>query len=483
MVNLLSFIGALLVIGQAFIGLTFFISCLWEKEKRATVFAGVQLVVMLIIVILFLYLIHTGYFHTVCGMIVLVGGLIVAACAAVFLIRRTTPNQRAILGTKGLIDGKVKRVDERELVFARNRSLRPGSEQYQKFYEEHPDWEAADAARREKGGPLGHLGTIDRPHESANVAATLASLNIPLLLCDPKNVKPVQHPHFKGKQFELRVEDATQRIKGYTRKLGANLVGITRIDPNWIYSHRGEIFHENWDDWGKPIHINHDFAIVFAEEMTPEMVATGPHTPTTVESMRDYAKGAFIATQVASFIANLGYSATANHLRHYETLMVPLAVDAGLGEMGRLGYLMTQKYGPRVRLSVVTTDLPLLPDKPVDIGVEDFCKICKKCATCCPSNSIPVDTDPKVANGILRWKMNAETCFDYWGKVGTDCNICMRVCPWSHSDTLPHRVIKFMVTRNKYARRLFNLMDDIFYGSQPKPKPGPPWADYSPPNS
>jgi reductive dehalogenase len=483
MVNLLIFIVALFVLGQAFIGLTFFITCIWEKEKRATLYAGLQLAGMLIIVIFFLYLYDTGYFHTGGGIIVLVAGLIAACGAAALLCRRTEPNQRAIRGTNGLIDGKVKRVDEREHVFARNRSLPPDSQQYRQFYEEHPDWEAADADRRKKGGPLGHPGKIDRPHEIPNVAATLASLNIPLFLSDPQKVKPRQHPHFKGEKIELRPEEATKRIKGYTLKLGADMVGITKINPLWIYSHRGEIFHENWEDWGKPIDIDHGYAIVFAEEMTLEMVGTGPHTPTVMESMRDYAKGAFISTQVASFIANLGYTATANHLRHYEALMVPLAVDAGLGEMGRLGYLMTQKFGPRVRLSVVTTDLPLIPDKPVDIGAQDFCKICKKCANCCPSKSIPVDTDQTVVNGIVRWKLNADTCFDYWGKVGTDCDICMRVCPWSHADTLPHRLIKFMVTRNKYARRFFYLLDDIFYGKQPRPKPAPEWAEYSPPNA
>ena len=193
--------------------------------------------------------------------------------------------------------------------------------------------------------------------------------------------------------------------------------------------------------------------------------------------MGNYAKGAFIATQLAAYIANLGYSATANHLRHYDGVLVPLAVDAGLGEVGRLGYLMTKDFGPRVRLGAVTTDLALVPDKPVDIGAEDFCKICKKCANCCPSNSIPLE-DQMAVNGTLRWKLNAETCFDYWGKVGTDCNICMRVCPWSHASTLPHKIIRTLITRNRRSRRLFNLMDDIFYGKKPKSKPAPGWAQY-----
>jgi reductive dehalogenase len=157
--------------------------------------------------------------------------------------------------------------------------------------------------------------------------------------------------------------------------------------------------------------------------------------------------------------------------------MVPLAVDAGLGELGRLGYLITKEFGPRVRVGVVTTDLPLVPDKPVDIGVADFCSICKKCAACCPSGSIPL-AEKSTVNGTLRWKLNAETCFDYWGKIGTDCNICMRVCPYSHAKTFPHRLIVWFITRNKYARRLFSFMDDIFYGKKPKAKPAPKWSEY-----
>ena len=186
-----------------------------------------------------------------------------------------------------------------------------------------------------------------------------------------------------------------------------------------------------------------------------------------------------ITAQIAAYIANLGYKAEANHLRYYTAILPPLAVDAGLGEVGRLGYLMTKELGPRIRLGAVTTDLPLVPDSPVDIGAEDFCTICKKCATCCPSRSIPEEDEHKEFNGTLRWKLDAESCFDYWGKVGTDCCICMKVCPWSHARTWPHRLIVWLITRNKYARRIFKLMDDIFYGKKPKSKAGPEWAKFT----
>jgi reductive dehalogenase len=407
----------------------------------------------------------------------LILGLIIGAGAVAALIIPLGVNAKALEGSRGLIVGEVSRQDEREIMFARNRSLPPGSEQYQHFYEAHPEYEAYDSARRAKGGPLGRPGTIDRPRERPNVAATFASLSIPMFLSTPEKFQPQALPLFPDQPARLDPGTASRIVKGYTRNLGSDLVGITEINPLWIYSRRGEIFHENWEDWGAEIELSHKYAVVFATEMAPDLVGTAPHTPTTIASMGNYAQGAYVATQLAGFIANLGYSATAHHLRHYDFVMVPLAVDAGLGEYGRLGYLMTKEFGPRVRLGAVSTDLPLVPDKPVDIGVEDFCRICKKCATCCPSNSIPMD-EPGEVNGTLRWKLNAETCFDYWGTVGTDCNICMRVCPWSHANTFPHKIIRGLISRNQYSRKLFSIMDDIFYGKKPRPKAPPEWARF-----
>jgi reductive dehalogenase len=424
---------------------------------------------------LFIYLRSTGFFQTILGATLLALALVTAAVAFFFLARRSAPSVKALKGTKGYIAGEVNRVDEREIVFARNRSIRPGSTEYDVFYKEHPELEAYDVKRRERGGPLGRLGSIDRPGEGSNAAATMACLSIPLQLSTQEQIKPSPHPFVKDKKVPLTPEEATEKVKGFALHLGADLVGITEINPLWVYSKRGEIFHENWEDWGKEIPADHRYAVVFATEMDLRLVGAAPHTPTVIESMRNYAKGAYLSIQLASYIANLGYPSTANHLRHYEAVLVPLAVDAGLGELGRLGYLMTKDFGPRIRLGAVTTNLPLIPDKPVDLGVEDFCNICKKCAVCCPSQSIPMGKRTEV-NGTLRWKLNAETCFDYWGKIGTDCNVCMRVCPWAHARTFPHRLIVELVSRNRWARRVFSVMDDIFYAKKPKPKTPPAWT-------
>jgi reductive dehalogenase len=338
--------------------------------------------------------------------------------------------------------------------------------------------EEGDGKRREMGIPMGFPGAIDQPHQGPNVAALFASFSIPHHLGSPLALQPQASPFFGGQRMQLSPEEATERVKGLALHLGADLVGIAEVNPLWVYSARGHIKDENWERWGSEIEVSHPYAITFAVEMTRDMVWAAPHTAAVVESGLVYADVAFVAAELAAFVANLGYSATANHFQHYDVLLVPTAVDAGLGELGRLGLLMTKQFGPRVRLGCVTTDLPLIPDSPVDIGVEDFCRVCKKCAHCCPSGSISFDA-PKEINGALRWKLNAETCFEYWAKNGTDCCLCMRVCPWSHPGTLPHRVISELSTRNRIARRIFSSMDDLFYGRKPKPASPPRWARYA----
>jgi epoxyqueuosine reductase QueG len=130
-----------------------------------------------------------------------------------------------------------------------------------------------------------------------------------------------------------------------------------------------------------------------------------------LESAFNYGKGAFITTILSREFAGMGYRAAAQNSRHYDLNMVPLAIDAGLGELGRFGYLIADKLGPRVRLFAVTTDMPLAVDRPIDLGADGFCRRCVKCAESCPLKSIPAG-GKTVVNGIEKWKLDAENCFD-----------------------------------------------------------------------
>ena len=126
-----------------------------------------------------------------------------------------------------------------------------------------------------------------------------------------------------------------------------------------------------------------------------------------MESAEQYLNSGVLALKLAAFIRELGFEATAHVDGNYRVLCVPVAADAGLGELGRLGLLMTPEFGPRVRLSAVTTNMPLVQDKPVTFGVQEFCSICKKCADNCPSGSIDTGSK-KPVRGVKKWQSNME---------------------------------------------------------------------------
>ncbi len=383
------------------------------------------------------------------------------------------PDPRAMKGAQGHIVGKPERHDERDIPFARLRSVPPGSEYYRRYYDMHPEKEEGDAERRKKG-LLGDPGSIDSRYRP-NVSMMKAAFDMPHFLgphaaADPEPGSP---------PARLSPERATEIVKSYALHLGADRVGICRLNPLWVYSHRGEIFYDRWEDWGKELNpeILPPYAVVMLTEMDIGHVNGAPHTPTVAESAKGYAKGAYLSTLLAHWFGHMGYRGIAEHTRRYDLALPPVAVDAGLGEIGRLGYLMAPEFGARVRIFVTLTDMPLVPDQPISIGANAFCERCKKCAESCPSRSI-LHGDKVVHKGALKWKLNEDTCFEYWSKVGTDCSICMAVCPFSRPNTPLHKIVRWFVARSPIAQKVFPYVDNFLYGKKWRPKPVPSWLEY-----
>ena len=130
-----------------------------------------------------------------------------------------------------------------------------------------------DSERRKAGGLLGIPGAIDRPGETFNISAMTSAFSIPPLFGKPEIHSPAVLKNAEI-QSTMNPEAATLRVKGFARHLGAGLVGVARTDHLWVYSHRGEIFYENWNQWGQEIAVEHPYTIVFAVEMDSAMVAT-----------------------------------------------------------------------------------------------------------------------------------------------------------------------------------------------------------------
>jgi ferredoxin len=212
----------------------------------------------------------------------------------------------------------------------------------------------------------------------------------------------------------------TEQIKVKVRGLGANLIGICRLQPHMI-------------DLGSEV--EHEFVIACCVAEDYEKVLGGPDD-VEEEAMRTYAKCAELATELAKDIRAMGYPARAHHNGGSEVQAIPIFYQVGFGELGRHGSLINAEYGASFRPGFVTTDLPLVEDRPREFGVQDFCMNCNVCQRNCPGDAIPQDY--VITHGVKRWLIDLEKCYPYSRLREEYCHLCVDVCPYnvkSHPDT------------------------------------------------
>ena len=181
---------------------------------------------------------------------------------------------------------------------------------------------------------------------------------------------------------------------------------------------------------------------------------------------------AFLVSALAQFIRFHGYKAIPS--LNDTGLNIPIAISAGLGQQGRMGILVTPQFGPRVRLCKVITDMPLLEDSPIDFGVTEFCSNCLKCEKTCPSRAITSGDRTVEGNsisnnpGVIKWHLNSEKCEDFQSnKLGTNCTICMRVCPFNKEGRLVSQISNSLIKRMPSLARWVVWFDNIFgYGKR-----------------
>jgi epoxyqueuosine reductase len=260
----------------------------------------------------------------------------------------------------------------------------------------------------------------------------------------------------KSKYEKLDDSEFTRYIKKAAKFYGASLVGVANVNEKWIYKSgfvRPELTNEA-DSKRKiregvsletiletPINLPEGInkAIVIAIEMDEKAISTAPAQPAAAAAAIAYSRMAFVIACLGEFIRNLGYRAI--QCGNDTALSIPLAIDAGLGALGRHGLLITPEYGPRVRICKVFTDLPLIADKPKASfikKVEKSCKTCFKCAEACETDAISMDIEPNfepksISNNpsVKKYYVHAEKCFEFWIENSSDCGNCIAVCPFS----------------------------------------------------
>ena len=256
--------------------------------------------------------------------------------------------------------------------------------------------------------------------------------------------------------------DATNAVKHSALFYGASLTGVAELNPLWVYSdyiamegenrgdcipvlRDGDRFEQSEKAWYIPESMNRVVSLAFEEDYLAIINSPGRLASAAVGN--GYSRMAFTSYCLAEFIRSLGYRAIP--AGNGVGLSVPMALDAGLGELGRNGLLITPKYGPRVRLAKVITDMPLIPDAPISFGVTEFCENCLLCADYCPSEAITKGKQTwsgrSAANnpGSFKWYVESEKCFDF---NGFSCSNCKRVCPFTKpNDSWLHQMTRKII--------------------------------------
>lgn len=292
---------------------------------------------------------------------------------------------------------------------------------------------------------------------------------------EPPEIADFPKPGRDGKPKEsMKMKDpalTSKLIKKIAHQLGSTLVGITKLNPDWVYAYtmRGRGI-----DMDKPLEVPKHwvYAIVVGVPMSWDPMYANPTYGTSHDA---YSISRIIAVRLSAFIKELGYAARPHTPgTEYDLMVPPIMVDAGLGEQGRHSIVIMPEVGCNFRPAVITTNIPLTPDKPIDIGVQDFCETCKVCAKQCPSGAITMEGKETV-RGYKRWQVDKEKCRNmWWSKLGNlGCRVCVSVCPYTRKANWLHRAALDVSMHDPtgLADKALTGLQELFY-------PGPNPQDY-----
>ena len=364
---------------------------------------------------------------------------------------------KKIYNYKNIEGDYMKKFDEKDTIFARM-NYKEGSEIYKDYYSNNPDLEEVDNSLR-RLPPMGGEGSV-----------MFNKINSPIVDASFKylyDIRKLSEGPVAPEETPIDPHVMTERIKGLAKFYGAKLVGITEMKDYHYYSHRGR--HE--ENYGEEIIKKHKYGIVFAVPMDTEMIMRAPKLPESIAVVKGYVESATVGMLLSYYIRELGYDAR-NHMDGNYLVVAPLvARDAGLGEFGRHGLLITKEYGACVRLGIVTTDMSLITDAQEDLGVVEFCLDCGRCAKTCPGKSIS-KTEMIEQDGVLRWKINAEECYRRWRSLGTDCGLCIANCPFTYG--ISKDLISNIKSSSEVRQNILKEFEEK-YGIRPIIREEPEW--------
>ncbi|MDA9290500.1 reductive dehalogenase [Amylibacter sp.] len=262
-------------------------------------------------------------------------------------------------------------------------------------------------------------------------------------------------PNEKISNTALDAARNAENIKAACYFLGIDAVGISRC-PDWAYySH---------DAAGEEIIPTQNQAISMIVDQRFDTMdgSSGDDWISVALSMRAYLRFSLLGGVIAEHIRSLGYEAKAHTATDSDVIHPPLLLLSGLGEVSRIGEVILNPYlGPRLKSGIVTTNMPMAHDKPIDFGMQKFCESCNKCARECPAGAITAGPK-KMFNGYEIWKSDSQRCATYriTTAAGAMCGRCMKTCPWNLEGLFSEKPFRWIATNIPSAAPFLAKLDD-----------------------
>lgn len=233
-------------------------------------------------------------------------------------------------------------------------------------------------------------------------------------------------PELAPERVERSAEEWSAAVKAVAREGGADIVGIAPFRTDYVFEGMAV------PDW--------QWMVMIGVAMDHGTMMTAPSGQALNEIVEQYGRGTQAAKHLAGWLRQQGWDA----LGHGgpgagPVVLIPAAIEAGLGELGKHGSLINDELGSCFRLAVTFTNVPLLPDRPADMAVDDFCTGCRLCSEACPPDAI--FQEKQQVRGVEKWYVDFDKCLPYFNDE-MSCGICLAVCPWSRPGVGPRLLAK-----------------------------------------
>ena len=235
------------------------------------------------------------------------------------------------------------------------------------------------------------------------------------------------------KKVEKSPEEWVSEIKNHAIEKGVDLVGIKRMRDEWVFE--GFEVKEKW-------------IIVLGLQMDYEKLATVPEPDGVGAVMKTYADGDVWAWEISNWLRSQGWYAKGYCGPMASPInLIPVALAAGFGELGKHGSIISRDLGSNLRLAYILTDVPLVDENEEDdFGADSFCTSCQICTRACPPNAIL--PEKQMVRGVKKWYVDFDKCVPFFNDTG-GCGICIAVCPWTRPDVRPKLLAKMLKKKAK----------------------------------